>query len=108
MWGRATGDPAMEARGNLMLAVQARSFRHYFLMENDNTIQPSNFIANKVPGIVSTIIWHTLEIFLNQVQLFENKVDHVTYFGANIEYIQGYCLISFHIGFSFSKLYSTR
>lgn len=23
-------------------------------------------------------------------QLFENKVDHTTYFGANLEYIQGY------------------
>ena len=23
-------------------------------------------------------------------QLFENKVDHTTYFGANLEFIQGY------------------
>lgn len=55
MWGCAIGDSSMEARGNLMLAIQARSFRHYFLMENDNTIQPHNFIANKVTGIVSVI-----------------------------------------------------
>jgi endo-1,3(4)-beta-glucanase len=42
------------------------------LYESDNAIQPSNFIGNKVSGI-----------------LFENKIDHTTYFGANIEYIQG-------------------
>jgi endo-1,3(4)-beta-glucanase len=41
-------------------------------MQSNNTNQPRNFIANKVTGI-----------------LFENKVDHTTYFGNNLEYIQG-------------------
>ena len=72
MWGRVTGDVAMEARGNLMLAVQRRAFKNYFLLEANNVNHPANFIANKVTGI-----------------LFENKVDHTTYFGNNIEYIQG-------------------
>ena len=27
---------------------------------------------------------------LTLLQLFENKVDHTTYFGNNLEYIQGY------------------
>ena len=76
MWGRTIGDPNMEARGNLQLAITARSLQSYFLYTSDNTMQPSNFIENKVSGI-----------------LFENKIDHTTYFGANIEYIQGIHMI---------------
>ncbi|KAL3423840.1 glycosyl hydrolase family 81 [Phlyctema vagabunda] len=72
LWGRTIGDSNMEARGNLQLAVTARSLQNYFLYTSDNTVQPANFIGNKVSGI-----------------LFENKIDHTTYFGANIEYIQG-------------------
>ncbi|KAJ9245103.1 CAZyme family GH81 [Paecilomyces variotii] len=72
MWGKTVGDASMEARGNLMLGILRRSFHNYFYMESNNTNQPSNFIANKVTGI-----------------LFENKVDHSTYFGNNLEYIQG-------------------
>jgi endo-1,3(4)-beta-glucanase len=41
-------------------------------MTSDNKNQPPEFIGNKVAGI-----------------LFENKIDHTTFFGANIEYIQG-------------------
>ena len=72
MWGQTVGDASMEARGNMMLAISARSFQNYFLMESNNTNQPSQFIGNKVSGI-----------------LFENKVDHTTYFGTNLEYIEG-------------------
>ena len=53
MWGRTTGDMNMEARGNLMLAILARSLRSYFLMEDSNTNHPANFVPNKVTGIVS-------------------------------------------------------
>jgi endo-1,3(4)-beta-glucanase len=72
MWGRTIGDANMEARGNLQLAITARSLQNYFLYTSTNTIEPSNFIGNKVSGI-----------------LFENKIDHTTYFGTNPEYIQG-------------------
>ena len=72
MWGAATGDGNMAARGNLMLAVQARSMQAYYLYAAGNAVQPSAFIGNRVAGI-----------------LFENKVDHTTYFGTNLEYIQG-------------------
>ena len=72
MWGRTIGDSNMEARGNLQLAITARSLQNYFLYDSTNTVQPANFIGNKVSGI-----------------LFENKIDHTTYFGTNIEYIQG-------------------
>jgi endo-1,3(4)-beta-glucanase len=73
MWGMAIRDAHMEARGNLMLAIQARTLPAYFLLESTNKNQPSQFIGNKVTGI-----------------LFENKVDHATYFGLNTEYIEGY------------------
>jgi len=72
MWGRTIGDVAMEGRGNLMLAVQARSLQNYFLYQNNNTVEPPQIIPNKVSGI-----------------MFENKIDHTTYFGQNIEYIEG-------------------
>ena len=39
-------------------------------------IEPPAFIGNKAAGI-----------------LFENKIDHATYFGANIEYIEGIHMI---------------
>lgn len=72
MWGQIIGDTNMEARGNLMLAVQQRSLQHYYLYTNDNTVEPEEFIGNKAAGI-----------------LFENKIDHTTYFGDNPEYIEG-------------------
>jgi endo-1,3(4)-beta-glucanase len=52
MWGRTINDTALEARGNLMLAMQARSLQHYFLYTSDNKDQPAEFIGNKVSGIV--------------------------------------------------------
>lgn len=76
MWGRTSGDVNMEARGNLQLALQARSVKNYFLLKSDNKNQPQKFLFHKVTGI-----------------LFENKVDHTTYFGSNIEYIQGIHMI---------------
>lgn len=66
-----------------MLAIQARSFDNYFLMQSTNKVQPAKFIGNKVTGI-----------------LFEEKVDHTTYFGANVEYIEGYVLSPFPFPFS--------
>ncbi|KAG7124189.1 endo-1 like protein [Verticillium longisporum] len=76
MWGTVSGDAKMAARGNLMLSVQARSLQHYYLYTKDNKVEPAQFIGNKVAGI-----------------LFENKIDHTTYFGANIEFIQGIHMI---------------
>lgn len=76
LWGEVIGDEEMAARGSLMIAIMKRSMNLYFLYKDDNTIQPSNFIANRVAGIT-----------------FENKLDHTTYFGRNIEYIQGIHMI---------------
>lgn len=72
LWGSVIGDTAMEGRGDLMLKIQSRSLNLYFLYSNDNDVEPSNFIANKVSGIY-----------------FENKIDYTTYFGTNPEYIHG-------------------
>ena len=52
MWGRVTGDLSMEARGNTMLSVLARTLQNYFLMTSGNVNQPGNFVGNKVIGIV--------------------------------------------------------
>jgi endo-1,3(4)-beta-glucanase len=48
----------------------------YMLMSPDNDIQSAVFVPNFVTGI-----------------LFMNKADHTTYFGTNIEYIQGIHMI---------------
>jgi endo-1,3(4)-beta-glucanase len=72
MWGKIIGDTNMEARGNLQLAVQARSLQNYYLYTSDNSVEPPQLIGNKVAGI-----------------LFENKIQHTTYFGSVVEYIQG-------------------
>ena len=67
LWGRITGDKSMEARGNLMLAVLTRSLNSYYLYKSDNDVMPVEYIDNKVAGI-----------------MFENKIDHTTYFGGNL------------------------
>nr|XP_036586971.1 glycosyl hydrolase family 81 [Colletotrichum truncatum]KAF6797701.1 glycosyl hydrolase family 81 [Colletotrichum truncatum] len=76
MWGEASGDSAMAMRGNLQLSIISRALQQYYLYKSDNVVQPPQFIGNKVAGI-----------------LFENKIDHTTFFGANIEYIQGIHMI---------------
>ncbi|KAF2003700.1 glycoside hydrolase family 81 protein [Amniculicola lignicola CBS 123094] len=72
MWGKAIGDQDMEKRGNLMLAIQARSFDNYFYIQDNNTNHPARFIGHKVTGI-----------------LFENKADYITYFGNAPQLIHG-------------------
>lgn len=72
MWGSVVEDRNMEARGNLQLAITARSLQKYYLYDGENTTQPSRFIGNKVAGI-----------------LFENKIDYTTFFGSDMEFIHG-------------------
>lgn len=72
MWGHVTGDANMEARGNLQLAINARSIQSYYLYEQGNKIEPDNFVGNKAAGI-----------------LFENKIDCTTFFGEREEFIHG-------------------
>ena len=58
------------------LAIQQGSMRNYYLYTSNNVNQPKEFIGNKVAGI-----------------LFENKIDHTTYFSPDIEAIQGIHMI---------------
>ncbi|CAG8471828.1 8510_t:CDS:10 [Ambispora gerdemannii] len=76
LWGTVSHRKNLEKLADVILAVQARSLRTYFLMEDDNTVQPKNFIKNKVTGI-----------------LFENKIDHTTYFCTRMECIHGIHMI---------------
>lgn len=66
----------ISSSGNLQLSIIARSLQHYYLYESENKVEPSEFIGNKVAGI-----------------LFENKIDHTTYFDSHIEAIQGIHMI---------------
>ncbi|KAG9189142.1 endo-1,3(4)-beta-glucanase [Alternaria panax] len=72
MWGRVVGDGNMEKRGNLQLAIQARSFNSYMYIRSSNSNHPLRYTQNKVVGI-----------------LFENKVDHATYFSLVPALIHG-------------------
>lgn len=72
MWGKVTGDARMEGRGNLMLAVMRRSMNNYFYYSDGNTAEPARFVGNRVLGI-----------------MFDNKIDHTTYFGDVEAYIHG-------------------
>jgi endo-1,3(4)-beta-glucanase len=76
MWGQVIGDAAMEARGNLMMSVLTRSIQHYFLLDSDNTIQPANFIGNKVTGIVSLSSFLAMEETANYTALRQQNRSH--------------------------------
>lgn len=72
MWGRTIGDPVMEARGNLQLAITARALQSYYLLDSNNTVQPPEFIGVRAAGI-----------------LFDRLVNHTTYFGDQVSFVQG-------------------
>ncbi|KAF9428133.1 hypothetical protein BGZ94_003291 [Podila epigama] len=76
LWGRVAGEPELEKLGQVMLTIARRSIQDYFLLEVDNKNHPPAFIRNHVTGI-----------------LFENKVDHISYFSPRIECIQGIQMI---------------
>ncbi|KAF9129371.1 hypothetical protein BGW39_004211 [Mortierella sp. 14UC] len=76
LWGRVSNRPEMDQLGQMMLTIARRSIQAYFLLEDDNMNHPPGFIGNKVTGI-----------------LYENKVDHTTFFSPRIECIQGIQMI---------------
>lgn len=71
MYADVMGYTNLRKSCNLMLGILKDSLNCYFYYQN-NTIQPLEFVYNKVSGI-----------------LFENKIDHVTYFGNKESYIHG-------------------
>lgn len=76
LWGYVVGNKQLDTVGSLIIAIEKRAMGMYMLYKNSNNIMPPNFIGNKVSGI-----------------LFENKIDHATYFGMNKEYIHGIHMI---------------
>ncbi|KAK3949215.1 glycosyl hydrolase family 81-domain-containing protein [Pseudoneurospora amorphoporcata] len=79
MWAQATDNQALYQRSALQLSLLRRSLNSYYLYSSSDPgsqIQPKEFTPNKVAGV-----------------LFENKIDHVTFFGNKKEYIQGIHMI---------------
>jgi len=70
--GEALGDQKMSLWGRLLLATELRSVHNYWQMKEGSEIYEPLFAANKVVGV----LWST-------------KVDHLTFFGNNSEYIFG-------------------
>ncbi|KAG2772680.1 hypothetical protein Pcac1_g16645 [Phytophthora cactorum] len=76
LWGQVSGNKAVEDLGSLMLRLNARAVRTYFLMTSDNTIHPPQFVPNHVTGI-----------------FFDNKADYTTWFSAEKYCIHGIQMI---------------
>ncbi|CAM9216242.1 unnamed protein product [Ascophyllum nodosum] len=68
MWAIATDNIKLEGLGRLQTGMVSRSINEYFLLKDDNTNHPADFVI----GI-----------------FFEAKVDYTTWFGNNVEYIHG-------------------
>ncbi|EGG05744.1 family 81 glycoside hydrolase [Melampsora larici-populina 98AG31] len=62
-WAEATHNDTLQDLVELQLMILRRSINNYYLMKDDNSLIPTSFKANKVPGI-----------------LFENKADYTTFF----------------------------
>ncbi|KAF9982874.1 hypothetical protein BGZ75_005654 [Mortierella antarctica] len=76
LWASVSSEPKLERLSQVMLTVARRSIQAYFLMEENNANHPKAFVGNKVTGI-----------------LYENKVDHTTFFSSRTECIQGIQMI---------------
>ncbi|KAI9906999.1 hypothetical protein PsorP6_004031 [Peronosclerospora sorghi] len=76
LWGKVTKNKAVEDLGSLMLRLNARSVRTYFLVTSDSTIHPPEFTPNHVTGI-----------------FFDNKADYATWFSAEKHCIHGIQMI---------------
>ncbi|KAJ0407922.1 hypothetical protein P43SY_009209 [Pythium insidiosum] len=76
LYGVATHHARMATIGNLMIKLNARAIRAYFLMEASNAVHPESFKRNKAPGI-----------------FFDNKVDYATWFSAEKFCIHGIQMI---------------
>ncbi|CAH0477284.1 unnamed protein product [Peronospora belbahrii] len=72
MWGRVTGCKEVEDLGSLILRLNARAIRTYFLLTSDNTVHPPEIVRNHVTGI-----------------FFDNKVFYNTWFLDKVYAIHG-------------------
>ncbi|KAG6609938.1 Endo-1,3(4)-beta-glucanase 1 [Phytophthora cinnamomi] len=63
LWGKVSGNKAVEDLGSLMLRLNAHAIRTYFLLKSDNKVHPPEIVRNHVTGI-----------------FFDNKVYYNTWF----------------------------
>lgn len=78
LYGLAIGDDRIRDLGRMMLATELRSTWKYWQINTGEGIYEEPFASNKVVGI----LWGT-------------KVDHSTFFGANLEFIHGIQMLPF-------------
>ncbi len=78
LYGLAIGNDRLRDLGRVMLATELRSTWKYWQINEGEGIYPEPFASNKVVGI----LWGT-------------KVDHATFFGANLEFIHGIQMLPF-------------
>ncbi|OWZ01206.1 Endo-1,3(4)-beta-glucanase [Phytophthora megakarya] len=76
LWGQVSKNKAVEDLGSLMLRLNARAIRTYFLMTKDNKIHPKEFVPNRVTGI-----------------FFDNKAAYATWFSDERYAIHGIQMI---------------
>ncbi|GMM29538.1 endo-1,3(4)-beta-glucanase [Martiniozyma asiatica (nom. inval.)] len=76
LWSEITENRKLNTLASLILSIEKRAMGMYYYYLDNNNIMPAKFIKNKVSGII-----------------FENKIDHATYFGMNTEYIHGIHMI---------------
>ncbi|OQS00240.1 endo-1,3(4)-beta-glucanase [Thraustotheca clavata] len=76
LYGMVTKRKEYENLGRLMLSVNARAARTYFLMEDNSTVQNARMRPNKVLGII-----------------FDNKVNYTTWFSNETYCIHGIQMI---------------
>ena len=56
MWGIATGNSLIEGLGRLQTGVVTRSINEYFLLKDDNTNHPADFVKNKVAAVRPSVV----------------------------------------------------
>ncbi|MGB1074938.1 MAG: glycosyl hydrolase [Flavobacteriales bacterium] len=78
LWGLATGRTDLADLGRFLLATEIRSTHKYWQVDSGDGIYPEPYASRKVVGV----LWST-------------KVDHGTFFGANLEFIHGIQMLPF-------------
>jgi endo-1,3(4)-beta-glucanase len=78
LWGLATGDERLYDLGRVLTATELVSVQKYWQIKSGSDIYPPAFAARKVVGI----LWGT-------------KVDHATFFGAELEFIHAIQMLPF-------------
>ena len=78
LYGRATGDVKLENFAKLLLAMEIRSTRWYWHMQNNTKIYDPIFAANRMAGVVGGL----------------DATCH-TWFGASLEYVHGINMMPF-------------